>query len=486
MIRALPGGAGPRTLLLALVVAAGGCALGPDYQRPTAPMAATFRGQDGAEAASFADLPWWEVLRDPALTAIIREALENSYALQDAVARVEVARQNARVSTDALLPTLGIQASPAYQQVFLGAISGVSIPNIPTGNLRFPSYLLQGTLSWEIDLWGRLRRLRQAALAQFLASEENRRGVIVSLIGDLAQGYFNLQALDLQLEVARRTVEARTQTLALFQKREEGGVASALDTASEEALLAGARASIPNLERQIVQAENQLGYLMGRPPGPIRRSADLRRQAAPADQPLGLPASLLERRPDVRQAEAQVMAANAEVGAALASILPTLTFTGNGGVQSSSLSTLFKSNAVTFLASGLVNGVVPLLNGAQSVHRYQGQQATFVSAVVGYRRTVLGALHDVSDALVALKTYRAVRAELEAQVRAQTESVRLAKERFGNGVASYLDVVQAEQNLFPTELVLAQTIGAQFVSLTQLYRALGGGWRVPPPPTPPK
>jgi multidrug efflux system outer membrane protein len=469
-----------RQVLLGLVAACG-CALGPDYQRPTTPVTATFRGQDHAEAASFADLPWWDVFRDPPLTALIGEALQNSYGLQDAVARVEVTRQNARVATDALLPALGVQASPSYQQVFFGAVSGINIPNLPSGNIRFPSYLLQGTLSWEIDLWGQLRRLRQSALAQFLASEENRRGVIVSLIGDVAQGYFSLMALDLQLGVARRTIESREETLALFREREAGGVGSALDTASQEALLAGARATIPNLERQIVQAENQIGYLMGRAPGPIRRSPDLRQHAAPPDQPLGLPASLLERRPDVRQAEAQVVSANAEVGAALAGILPQLSFNGNGGVESASLSTLLTANAVTFLVQGLLNGVVPLLNGAQNVHRYRGKQATFVAAVVDYRRTVLGALHDVSDALVALKAYRQNRAELEAQVRAQIESVRLAKERFTSGVASYLDVVQAEQNLFPTELLLAQTIGAQFVSLTQLYRALGGGWRVPPP-----
>lgn len=470
-----------RRALLALALAAGGCALGPDYKRPAAPVTPSFRGQDHAEASSFADLPWWEVFRDPPLTALIKEALQNNYGLQDAIARIEVSRQNARVATDALLPAIGVQASPSYQQVFFGAVSGINIPNLPSGPIRFPSYLLQGTLSWEIDLWGNLRRLRESALAQFLASEENRRGVIVSLIGDLAQGYFNLLALDLQLEVARRTVVSRQETLDLFREREQGGVGSALDTASEEALLAGARATIPNLERQIVQAENQIGYLMGRPPGPIRRGADLRRRAAPVDQPLGLPASLLERRPDVRQAEAQVMSANAEMGAALAAILPQLTFNGTGGVESAALSTLFKTNALTFLVQGLLNGVVPLLNGAQNVHRYQGKEASYIAAVIDYRRTVLGALQDVSDALIALKTYREGRAQLEAQVRAQAESLRLAKERFTSGVASYLDVVQAEQNLFTSELVLAQTIGAQFVSLTQLYRALGGGWQVPPP-----
>lgn len=468
-------------LALALAVAAG-CAVGPNYKRPATPVTPAFRGQDRAEAVSFADLPWWEVVRDPDLTALINEALQGSYELQDAIARVEVARQIARVRTDALLPGIGIEAVPSYQQIFVGSLSGASAPGLPRGNIKFASYLLEGTVSWEIDLWGRLRRLRESALAQFLASEENRRGVIVSLIGQVAQAYFNLRALDLQLATARRTVEARQQTLVLFRDREQGGVGSALETASEQALLAGARATIPDLQRQIARTENQIGYLIGRPPGPVRRSPDLDRQAVPPDPPTGMPASLLERRPDIRQSEAGVMSANAEVGAAFAAILPGLTFNGNLGVEGSSLAHLFTGNAVTYLMSGVLSGLLPFLNGAQNVHRWRGQEATFVQAVIDYRRTVLTALQEVADALVGIRTYRQERVELEAQVAAQAESVRLAKERFANGVASYLDVVQAEQNLFPTELTLAQTIGQQFTSLAQLYRALGGGWKLPPPP----
>jgi multidrug efflux system outer membrane protein len=463
---------------LALLGAVAGCAMGPNYKRPTTQATPTFRGQDRAEAASFADLPWWEVVHDPALNAMITATLQGNYQLQDAIARVEIARQNGNISTDALLPAVGAQLVPSYQQVFIGALSGVSgVPGLPSGNIRFSSILFQGTVSWEIDLWGRLRRLRESALAQFLAAEENRRAVIVSLIGDVAEAYFNLQAMDLQLAIAHRTVEARQQTLALFVEREQGGVGSALDTASEQALLSGARATIPTLERQIAQAENQLSFLAGIPPGPVRRSPDLGQRPVPPDPPIGMPASLLERRPDIRQAEALAMSANAEVGAALAAILPSLTFNGNFGVNSSSLTSLFSGNAIAFLVQGALSPVLPLLNGAQNVHRLRSQEATYVTAVVAYRRTVLTAMQEVADALVAIRTYRQARVELEAQVAAQVESVRLAKERFGNGVASYLDVVQAEQNLFPTELTLAQTIGSQFTSLAQLYRALGGGWQ---------
>ena len=465
-----------RALVLAVALAAAACAVGPNYQRPPTPTTTGFRGQARAEAASFADLPWWELIRDPALAALIKAALAGSYDLQDAVARMEVARQTAKASSAALFPELGVSVGPSYQQVFFG----VSAPGFPTGNLRYPSYLLQGTVSWDIDLWGRLRRLRESALAQFLASEEHRRDVIVSLIGDVATGYFNLEALDLQLAIAHRTVTSREETLALFRNREGGGVGSALDSASEEALLAGARATIPNLERQIVQAENQLSILIGRPPGPIERGLDLAHHPVPPEPPVGMPASLLERRPDVRQAEALVISANAQVGAAFAALLPGLSFTGNVGVEGASLGHLFTGQALTFLASGLLSDVLPLFNGAQKVYGWRGQQASYVSAVVAYRRTVLTALREVADALVALKTYREARTELEAQVAAQVESVRLAKERFTAGVASYLDVVQAEQNLFPTELTLAQTIGSQFTALADLYRALGGGWQASP------
>jgi multidrug efflux system outer membrane protein len=464
-----------RALLVAIGVASAGCALGPDYKRPSTPMSSTFRDQDQAEAASFADLPWWEVFQDPELKSLIGETLQNSYDLVDATERVQVARQNANISTDQLLPAIGVNGGPSYQQVFVGIIPS-NVPGVPSGNVRYPSYSVSGTLSWEIDLWGRLRRLRQSALADFFGAEENRRGVIVSLIGNVAQTYFSLLALDMELEITRRTVQSRRETLSLFQDRLAGGVGDALDTTSEEALLAGAQATLFDLERQIAQTENQLAYLVARPPGPIRRTPDLLRHEPPAHVPAGLPASLLERRPDVRQAEAQVVSANAQVGAAYAALFPQLSFSGNAGLQAGTLDTLFTSGAFTFGLNLLVNWLAPILNGAAYAHRYRGQQAGWRSTVANYRRTVLNALVEVANALIAIKTYRDERAQLELEVRAQTERLRLAKVRFRNGVASYLDVVQAEQNLFPVELTLAQTIGAQFVAVTQLYRALGGGW----------
>jgi multidrug efflux system outer membrane protein len=473
---------------LTLVVALTGCALGPDYKRPSVPMSATFRDQALAKAASFADLPWWDVFHDPALGELLKAALANNLDLADAIARVEVARYNAKIRTDQLFPSLSVNASPAYQQTFspLSAIvpSSASLP-FPTGNSHYATYQLGGSLSWEIDLWGRLRRLRQSALADALAAEEVERGVIVSIVGDVAQGYFNLVALDLQLEVSRRTAESRRQTLALFAERERGGVGDRLQTASEEALLANALATIPALERQIAQQENQLAFLAGRTPGPIARTAGyLENTAPPPDFELGVPSALLERRPDVRQAEAHVISANAQVGAAFAALFPNLTFNASGGVESTSLSTLFTSGAVTYGVGLVLGWLVPLLGGAQLVHALRGQKAGFRAAVAEYRRAVLVALGDVANAEVTIRTLRDQRVQLEISVRASAETLKLATDRYRGGVSGYLDVVQAEQNLFAAQQLLAQTIGAQFAAAAQLYRALGGGWLSPSSPAP--
>lgn len=452
-------------------------------------MTPTFRGQDRAEAASFADLPWWEALGDEPLAELIKEALTNSYDLADAVARVEAARENVRASTDALLPAISISGGPSYQQVFSGLSAALPStpggPSLPSGNLHYGQYTAQATLSWEIDLFGRLRRLREAALADFFASDDNRRGVIVSLIGAVGSDYFTLLSLDLQLEIARRTVASRKETLELFAKRESGGVGDRLQTASEEALLSGAAATIPELERQIVIMENDLSILIGRTPGPIRRTGDLTARAMPPRFAAGGPSALLERRPDVRMAEAHVVSANALAGAAFAQLFPQVIASANGGVASASLSELFTTGALTYGAALVVNWLAPLLAGAANAHRYRGQQALWRAAIADYRRTVLTALAECSDALVTIDKLREMRVQLEITVRARTESVALAKVRYENGVASYLDVVQAEQNLFPAELQLAQTIGSQFVAVTQLYRALGGGWQTSERPTRP-
>ncbi len=464
-----------------VALAAAGCAVGPRYHRPATQVTATFRGQDAVEAASFADLPWWDAFGDEALGALIREALTNSYDLADAVARVDAARENTRAATDALLPSLSINGGPSYQQVFSGFSAAIPTvpggPSIPSGNFKFQQYQAQATLSWEADIWGRLRKLRESALADFFASEDNRRGVIVSLIGTIASDYFTLLSLDSQLEIAQRTVVSRQETLALFAKREAGGVGDGLQTANEQAILAGAAATIPGLERQIVAVENEISILAGRPPGPIRRTGDLLTRQQPLKQAAGPPAALLERRPDVRLAESHVISANAQVGAAFATLFPQVILSANGGIESASLPSLFTAGAATWGIGLALNWLAPLLGGAAVAHRYRLQEALWRATVADYRRAVLNGLAETSNALVTMDKLREMRIQLEISVRAWTESVRLAKVRYDNGVASYLDVVNAEQNLFPAQIQLSQTVGDQFVAMTNLYRALGGGWQ---------
>ena len=467
--------------LLALAVA--GCAVGPNYRRPPVADPPTFRGEARAEPTSFADLPWWEVFHDDNLVALLREALETSQNIQAAAARVEQARAVAGIATDQLYPAITVEASPSYQQTF----SPVQVPGLSL-NKPYHTYLLQGSLSWEIDLWGRLRRLREAALAQYLGTEEAARGVVVSLISDIAQSYFQLMALDLQLDIARRTVAARRDTLALFEAQERGGVATRLQTASEEGNLADAEATIPTIEQAISVLENRISILVGRPPGPVTRGDDLVRRVVPPEPPVGVPGTLLERRPDLREAEAGLVAANAQVGAALAEFFPRLTVFGNGGVESTATSSLLTSGATIFGVGAILSWLVPVLNGYQTEHKVQSQRANWNALVATYRQALLNALAEVSNAIGSVQRIRAQRDRLEVEVRARRETVELARIQFRAGVASYLDVVQAEQNLFPAELELAQATGAQFTAIAELYRALGGGWRnamAPPPAGPP-
>ena len=462
------------------LLAATGCAAGPSYRRPALDLPEAFRGQPAPQETSFADLPWWDVFQDPQLVALLREALQASPSVATAAARVEQARATAGIAKDQLLPALGVQVWPSYQQVF----SPVRIPGLPATRTPYASYLAQGTVSWELDLFGRLRRLREAALAEYLASEEAARGVTVSLVSDVARSYFQLMALDVQLEVARRSVASRQDTLALFRAQERGGVASGLQTASGEALLADAEATIPGIEQLITVVENRISILCGRAPGPVARG-DLVGRPAPPDPPLGLPGTLLARRPDLRQAEAGLVAANAQIGAALARFYPSLTVSANGGYQSSTTSSLLTSGAAIFGIGAIVSWLVPVLKGYQAKHQTDAARAGWDALVATYRGALLNALGEVSTAFGALQRIRFQRDRLEAEVRARTEAVRLARIQFSAGVASYLDVVQAEQVLLPAELQLAEATGAQFAAYAELYRALGGGWQAPTGAGPP-
>jgi multidrug efflux system outer membrane protein len=459
-------------LLAAAIVPLGclaGCATtaGHDYQRPALNPPAQHRGQTGqAEAASLADQAWWDVFHDDVLKGLIAEALKNGYDVRLAAWRVEEARANAGIIRAQSFPSFQGQVEAGY-----GRQSKFSSGDGGQGGL----IQLNVDASWELDLWGRIRRSNEAALAQYLASEEARRGVYLSLVSEVATRYFQLRELDLQLEIARRTTGAFQETYDLFDKRLQGGAASALETSSAEALLASTAATIPDLERQIVAEENELSFLLGRNPGPIARGAALEQQFLPPDVPPGLPADLLRRRPDLREAEQNLVAANAEVGVAQADFFPRISLTGALGSISPQVSQLFPAGRTWTIGGGLLT---PVFQGRRLRFQYQAALARWEQAKAVYERAVTSSFNEVSTALVAYQKYADVERERAREVNAYQEAVRLSNTRYVAGLSSYLDVLQAQQQLFPAEILLAQARYNRLATLVQLYQVLGGGWQL--------
>lgn len=449
-----------------------GCALGPGYERPTLPVTDTFRGQPAVESASLADLPWWEVFQDPALGDLVREALENNLDLRAAAARVEQARYLAAIARSEFFPQLGYEADAATgDDTFLGAPS--------PGTDADDAFLAAVNFAWEIDVWGRIRRSSEAARAQLFATEAFRRGVVLSLVAGVAQAYFELRELDLELEIANATVVTFRETYDIFDRQFRGGVASKLDPLRAEAALAQAAATIPDLERRIVAKENEIAVLTGRPPGEIARGAALVEQWLPPEVPAGVPSELLVRRPDLAEAEQILVAENALVGVALAEFFPRIGLTGLAGSVSTELSSLLSSGTGLWSLAGIAAG--PIFTFGRNLYRYEGQQAAVEEAAARYEQSVLVALKEVSDALVAREKLASVRAEQERAVLALREGLRIARIRYLGGLATYLEVLDAQQQLFPAENDLARTRRDQLLVLVGLYRALGGGWSAQPP-----
>jgi outer membrane protein, multidrug efflux system len=460
-----------RTAGLALFAAAGfsGCAVGPNYKRPPVVVPPQFYGQEAAtaEARSLADLPWWEVFQDPVLKALVDEALRNGYDARLAVARVEEVRALYGVARGELFPSIGYQAELERARLDQFVNKSGEVDTKWTAKAGF---------SWELDLFGRIRRQTEAAKAQYLATEEARRGVLLSLVSDVATAYFELRELDTELEIAKRTTEAFQGTYELFERRLEGGAASALETARAEASLGLVAAQIPEIERAIVAKENQLNYLLGRPPQPIPRDGpDV---PMPPDVPAGLPSALLERRPDVREAEEALVAANALVGAAKARFFPTLSLTGFFGNVSPELGDIFAQGKTYSLAASLVG---PLFQAGQIKKNYQAAQARFEQGKIRYEAAVTNSLREVSGALVDRTKLVDTERERARTVKAYTEAVRLANLRYRSGLSAYFEVLDAQQQLFPAEINLAQTHLDQLLSVVSLYKALGGGWPMATP-----
>ena len=463
-----------RFSVVVLVPLLAACALGPRYRRPAVPTPETTRGERGpGDAASLADSPWWAIFGDPPLQALIEEALRGSHDLRAAAARVEQARNQIAIARADLFPQVSYQGQAVRERTFVPGVRG------SPGNVTFDSFLGTFNLAWEIDVWGRIRRATESARADYLAAEAARRGVLLTLVSDVAQAYFELLELDRELEITHSTTITFQDTVNLFQRRYVGGIGTLLEVSRAMAALTQARAGIPELERQVVVKENQLSTLLGRLPSDIAHGALPEGESPAPETPVGLPSQLLERRPDIQQAEQALVAANADVGVAVANFFPRLGLTSLYGGQSSELENLVKSAGNVWAIGGSLAG--PLFQGGRLLASYRASSAAWEEAVERYEQATLQAFAEVSNALVARQKLKGVHAERTETVKALQTSVALSLQRYNDGIASYFEVLEAEQQLFPAELDLARTQRDELVAVVTLYRALGGGWRLAVP-----
>jgi outer membrane protein, multidrug efflux system len=446
-----------------------GCAVGPNYKRPPVESPAAFRGDRTPTNESFAELEWWNVYRDTNLQALVREAFTNNYDLRIAVARVEQARALAMQARSQFLPSVNYNGTVSRGR---NEVLGTPLPNNAS---TASSSLVALNTFWEADLWGRVRRLNEGARARFLASEEARRGVRLSLLGDVATTYFRLLELDRELEIADRTTNSFTESLRIFSQRVAGGTASALEVSRAEAALADATATIPVILDQISSTENELCMLLGRIPGPIKRSSPSMEAMVPPNVPAGLPSSLLERRPDVREAEQSLRSANAQIGETVAEFFPKIGLTALLGKVSAELSALTAGSANLWGITANATG--PLFEGGRLAGQYRLAKAAKDEAQLQYEQTALTALRDVSNALISRERLAEAREQRSRQVTALETAVKLSTERYNAGKASYYEVLEAQQQLFPAELNLARTERDQLLAVVALYKGLGGGWR---------
>jgi multidrug efflux system outer membrane protein len=457
----------------------GACAVGPDYKRPEMRTPDQYRfievpvevpPEGPAAAASLADEPFWAVFGDTALLDLIHEAIENNLDLKTAAARVEESRAIAGVAKSFLFPELNVTGAYGAQQTSRTA----EPPQDVNGDRTFHNWNAGFTLSWEIDIFGRVRRQNEAAFARYLATEQGRRGVLITLVGDVASDYFLLRQLDRQLEIANDTLRLNDETVAYYRNRLEGGVSNQLELDQSIANRAITAAAIPDLERQIALVENGLSVLLGRVPGPIVRGAALDAQTFPPTIPAGLPAKLLERRPDVVEAEELLVGANADIGAAKALFFPTISLTGLLGVVSGDLSNVLKSDATVWnLSAGLFQ---PIFQAGRIKRNYEAALARNEQALAQYRKAALNGYREVADSLVTIQKLAVAKGEIETGVEALRDASKLSRSRYDNGLSNYLEILIADQQLFQQELDLARTLGDQHRAIAQLYRALGGGW----------
>ncbi len=454
--------------MLMIVVLVAGCTVGPDYIRPDIDVPAAYRFED-KEARDTANTLWWRQFQDPALDALIDEALLNNKSIRIAAANVEKAAGVLTQTRSPLFPQLGYSGSGTKQRASEEGATPVpaSVANPQT------TYQALADASWEIDLWGRIRRQSESAQASLLSTEEAKRGVILSLVASVAFDYIQLLGLDMQLTIAKRTLETYAESVRLFDLQFRYGQVSQMNLEQARTQYETAAGTIPQIESQIAQTENALSILLGRNPGPIVRDRTIFELTLP-DVPAGLPSDILMNRPDIRQAEQNLIAANAQIGAARALYYPTISLTGAFGVSSADLTNLFNGSARVWSYAGSVTG--PIFTAGGISGQVKQAEAGRDAALFTYASSIQSAFADVENALVAReKQAKQLRAQ-ERLVKASKEYARLAQLQFQGGYSTYLTVLSAQQQLFPAELNYAQYLAAAFNSYVNIYKAMGGGW----------
>jgi multidrug efflux system outer membrane protein len=453
-----------------LVVLCAGCAVGPNYKRPAVPAPPEYRGvppdQTGKSVvASFGEQKWWDAFQDEVLSDLIRTALKQNYDVRIAAARILQARAQVGISRADQLPSVSAGASAVNERI----PQTVRIPSIETSATQ-----VSLSLAWELDFWGKFRRATESARANLLSQEWAQRQVIRSLVSDVASAYFQLRELDLELEISRQTLASRKDSLRLTQILADGGATSMLDVRQAEQLVFTAAASIPDLERRIEQQENFISILLGNNPQGVARGRKLVDQPHALEVPAGLPSALLERRPDIRQAEQQLVAANAQIGVAKADYFPQILLTASGGYQSSALTGLFSGPAGLWTFGG--SALQPVFEGGRIRNRVRFARARTEEATAVYQQTVQQAFRDVSDALVGYRKSQEFRIQQEQLTHSAEEATKLSNMRYKGGATSYLEVLDSDTRYFSAQLNLAQADLNELQAFVGLYSALGGGW----------
>jgi multidrug efflux system outer membrane protein len=481
---ALVGLARAAALAAGLPLLASGCALGPNYQRPAVPTPPTWREIPAAEAQSLANTPWWELFDDPQLSELIKVALVENKDLKIAVERIEEARARYGFTKADLWPKIDANATAGRLRFNSGSLvhtPGGDVPGASEGT-ETSIYSLTADVSWEIDFLGRIRRASEAQQALFLGTLEARRSTVLTLVADVARAYFELRDADLQLEIAKRTIESRRESVQYAKDRFEGGVTAELDFRQAEAELKRVETILFDLERLAAAKENELSVLLGRNPGPILRGRSVVEQKLPAAVPAGLPSDLLDRRPDIREAEQTLAASTANIGEAKAMLFPRIALTGSFGTTSTDFDELFTGPAKSWNIIG--NLLQPIFNAGKNKRRVEITESRQRQMLYAYERTILQAFRETEDALTAYRKTGQQRSAQAERVAAERKVLELCELRYRGGVSAYLEVLDAQRSLFNAELDEAQTIGSNLVSLVRVYKALGGGWPSAPETNP--